>query len=88
MSMWRLPTGALGTRPAAGGEDAAGLQAAWWTATGDAIGGLTTSSSKSSSARTECTMEFSLLLQRGHSGLLSAHRWMQGKQKRWQHGIT
>ena len=47
-----------------------------------------TTSSNLLSARTECMMELTLLLQRGHSGLLSIHCWMHWKQNWWRHGIT
>jgi len=80
----RLPTGALGTCPAAHGGDAAGLWVAWWMMTDDATCVLMTHSSKSSFACTKCTMDLTLLLQRGHLGLFSVHCWMQVKQK-WQH---
>ena len=99
MRGWRPPTGALGTSPAADGWDAAGrwrlwaagrlgAPPAWWTTTDGAAAGVSRCSSKLSSPRTECKMDVTLLLHRGHSGLLSAHRRMQVKQKRWQHGIT
>jgi len=47
-----------------------------------------TCSSKSSSVCTQCTMDWILLLQRGHWHLLSAHRRMHAEQNWWRHGIT
>lgn len=100
---WRLPTGSLCTGPAACGRKTwcpgAGPACAWkaccpgavpgcWATADVPAGGGMTISSKLLSAFTECRMERILLLQRGHSGLVSAHRWMQTKQKRWRHGTT
>ena len=51
-------------------------------------GRLTTNSSKLLSARTECKMDLSRRLQRGHVGLLWVQRRMQPKQKRCRHGIA
>lgn len=87
---WRLPTGSLCTGPAACGRKTwcAGAVPGCWALADVPAGGAMTSSSKLLSALTECRMERILLLQRGHRGVVSAHRWMQTKQKRWRHGTT
>lgn len=63
VSGWRPPTRGLGAW-------AGGLLASMDAA----ADGLMTSSSNWSSACTECTIDVSLRLQSGHSGLLLAHR--------------
>lgn len=84
---WRLPTGALGTGLPADGSDAARPWRLWaarwpgappvnWVMSDGAADGAMTNSSKSLSPFTECRIDVTFLLQRGHSGLSSAHRLM------------
>lgn len=87
MWRWRPPTGALGTGLLADGSDGtrpwrlgaarwSGAPPVKWVMSDGAAGGEMTSSSKSLSPFTECKIEVTFLLQRGHSGLFSTHRLM------------